>query len=122
VAAGLIGIAFAWLFYVLKPGMADSIANALGGVYRLVLNKYYVDEAYDAVIVHPLVDGSRTVLWRGIDAGLIDGAVNGTGSTARGIGGVLRHLQSGYIRRYAAWVLVGSILVIVAVSFAGGLK
>jgi NADH-quinone oxidoreductase subunit L len=122
VAAGLIGIAFAWLFYVLKPGLADSIANALGGVYRLVLNKYYVDEAYDAVVVNPLVDGSRTVLWRGVDTGLIDGIVDGTGTTARGIGGVLRHLQSGYIRRYAAWVLVGSILVIVAVSFAGGLK
>jgi NADH-quinone oxidoreductase subunit L len=122
VAAGLIGIAFAWLFYVLKPGLADSVSNALGGVYRLVLNKYYVDEAYDAVIVSPLVDGSRTVLWRGVDTGLIDGIVDGTGTTARGIGGVLRHLQSGYIRRYAAWVLVGSILVIVAVSFAGGLK
>ena len=122
VAAGLIGIAIAYLFYVLKPGLADSIANALGGVYRLVLNKYYVDEAYNAVVVQPLVDGSRTVLWRGVDAGLIDGIVDGTGTTARGIGGALRHLQSGYIRRYAAWMLVGSILVIVAVSFAGGLK
>jgi NADH-quinone oxidoreductase subunit L len=122
VAAGLIGIALAFLFYVLKPGIADSIANSLGGVYRLVLNKYYVDEAYDAAIVRPLVDGSRTVLWRGVDLGLIDGAVNGTGTGARDIGGVLRHLQSGYIRRYAAWVLVGCILVIVAVSFTGGLK
>ena len=122
VAAGLIGIAIAYLFYVVKPGLADSIANALGGVYRLVLNKYYVDEAFNALVVQPLVDGSRTVLWRGVDSGLIDGIVNGAGSSASGVGGVLRHLQSGYIRRYAAWVLVGSILLIVAVSFAGGLK
>ncbi len=122
VAAGLLGIGLSYLFYVLKPGLADSLADTLGGVYRLVLNKYYVDEAYQAAVVDPLVDGSRTVLWRGIDAGLIDGVVNGTGASARGIGGVLRHLQSGYIRRYAAWVLVGSILVIVAVSFTGGLK
>ena len=122
VAAGLIGIAIAYLFYVVKPGMADGIARAFGGVYRLVLNKYYVDEAYNAAVVQPLVDGSRTVLWRGVDSGLIDGIVNGTGASARGVGGVLRHLQSGYIRRYAAWVLVGCILMIVAMSFAGGIK
>jgi len=122
VAAGLIGIALAFLFYVAKPGLADSLAKALGGLYRLVLNKYYVDEAYNAVVVQPLVEGSRTVLWRGVDAGLIDGVVNGTGATARGVGGVLRHLQSGYIRRYAAWALVGSILLVVALSVAGGLK
>ncbi len=122
VAAGLIGIALAALFYVFKPGTADSIARALGGVYRLVLNKYYVDEAYDAAVVHPVVDGSRTVLWRGVDSGLIDGIVDGTGTSAQGVGGVLRHLQSGYIRRYAAWVLVGSILLIVVVSLGGGLK
>jgi len=122
VAAGLIGIALAYLFYVVKPGTADAIARALGGVYRLVLNKYYVDEVYDAAVVQPVVDGSRTVLWRGVDAGLIDGIVDGAGTSAQSVGGVLRHLQSGYIRRYAAWVLVGSILLIFAVSFAGGLK
>ena len=122
VAAGLIGIALAFLFYVVKPGMADSLANALGGVYRLVLNKYYVDEAYDAAIVSPLVDGSRTVLWRGVDSGFIDGIVNGAGSSAGGAGAILRHLQSGYIRRYAAWVLVGAIVLIAVGSFAGGLK
>ena len=122
VSAGLIGIALAFLFYVVRPSMADSLARALGGVYRLVLNKYYVDEAYDAVVVNPLIDGSRTVLWRGVDSGLIDGIVNGAGTSARDFGGVLRHLQSGYIRRYAAWVLVGSIVVIVAISFAGGLR
>jgi NADH-quinone oxidoreductase subunit L len=122
VAAGVAGIALAFLFYVVKPGLADSLSRALGGVYRLVLNKYYVDEAYNAAVVQPLVDGSRIVLWRGVDAGVIDGVVNGAGTTAGGIGGALRHLQSGYIRRYAAWILVGSLLVIVAVTFAGGIK
>jgi NADH-quinone oxidoreductase subunit L len=122
VGAALAGIFVAWLFYVARPGLAESVAGALGGLYRLVYNKYFVDEAYDALIVNPIVDGSRTVLWRGVDAGLIDGAVDGAGSASRFIGGVLRLMQSGYIRRYAAWVVVGSILVILAVRFAGGAR
>ena len=122
VSAGFLGIAIAFLFYVVKPGLADSISDALGGVYRLVHNKYYVDEAYDSLIVNPLVDGSTTVLWRGIDSGLIDGAVNGAGTLSRAAGGVLRHLQSGYIRRYATWVLVGCLLIAAYFGFAGGLK
>jgi NADH-quinone oxidoreductase subunit L len=53
---------------------------------------------------------------------LIDGMVNGVGARARGIGGILRLLQSGNIRSYAAWVLFGSVLVIVALGMAGGLR
>ena len=52
------------------------------------------------------------MLWKGVDAGLIDGAVNGVGSQSRGIGGVLRMLQSGNIRNYATWVVFGSVLVL----------
>ncbi len=95
-----------------------------GGVYKLVLNKYFVDEAYNATVVRPLVDGSRTVLWRGVDATLIDGAVNGTGTRARGIGSILRLAQSGYIRNYAVWVVFGSIILLFAIglSSSGGAR
>ena len=79
-AAGLIGIGIAYFMYIVKPSLADSISSSLGGLYRLVYNKYFVDEIYDAAVVKPLVSGSRVVLWRGVDAGLIDGAVNGVGS------------------------------------------
>ena len=85
----------------------------------LVYNKYFVDEAYDAAVVEPLVEGSRTVLWRGMDAGLIDGMVNGVGRRARGIGSILRLIQSGNIRSYAAWVVLGSIALLLAIGFAG---
>ena len=50
------------------------------GVHRLLLNKYYVDEIYDAVIVQPIKLLSTGGLWKGVDAGLIDGAVNGVGA------------------------------------------
>jgi NADH-quinone oxidoreductase subunit L len=124
VAFGLAGIALAYVMYVLKPGMADSLATNLGGLYTAVYNKWYVDEIYDAAVVNPLVDGSRTVLWKAADAGLIDGSVNGVGFTARGVGGVLRLMQSGNIRSYATWVLFGGVLVIVAmaIGLAGGMR
>ncbi len=121
-AVGLLGIFLAYVFYVAKRGLADSFAKAAGGLYTLVYNKYFVDEAYDATVVEPLIEGSRTVLWRGVDAGLIDGTVNGVGRRSRGIGAVLRLAQSGNIRSYAAWVVLGSIIVLIAVGFAGGLR
>jgi NADH-quinone oxidoreductase subunit L len=122
VAAGLLGILMAYVMYVAKPGMADSVAGSLGDLYKFVYNKWYVDELYDATIVQPLVKGSRTVLWKGADVGLIDGLVNGTGWAAKQVGGLLRLLQSGNIRSYATWVLFGGVLVIVAMSVAGGIR
>jgi NADH-quinone oxidoreductase subunit L len=122
-SAGILGIALAWLMYIAKPGLADSIANSLGAVYRLVYNKYFVDEAYDWTVVKPLIGGSRALLWRVVDAGIIDGTVNGVGTVARGMGGILRRLQSGNIRTYAAWVVLGSVLVIAVIGLsAGGLR
>lgn len=122
VAAGVGGIFLAWLFYMAKPELPEALTKVFAGPYRLIYNKYFVDEAYDSLIVHPLMDGSRTVLWKGLDLGVIDGMVNGTGKLARSIGGMFRMMQSGYIRRYAAWVVVGSIVVVVAITFFGGVR
>ncbi|MBI5282286.1 MAG: NADH-quinone oxidoreductase subunit L [Candidatus Solibacter usitatus] len=122
VAAGVAGIAIAWLFYIVSPGLPDGLARIFSGPYKLLYNKYFVDEAYDAVIVHPIRDGSTAVLWKGVDAGFIDGAVNGVGSVARALGGALRNLQSGYIRRYAAWVVLGCVVLVAVAGFWGGVK
>ena len=91
-------------------------------MYQFVYNKYFVDELYDATVVKPVVGGSRVVLWKGMDAGLIDGIVNGVGARARDVGSVLRLLQSGNIRSYATWVLFGSVVLIVAMGIAGGIR
>jgi NADH-quinone oxidoreductase subunit L len=122
VAFGLGGIALAWLFYVFKPGLPDQIAATFSGLYKLIYNKYFVDEIYAAVVVNPVVGGSREVLWKGIDVAVIDGAVNGVASQARGIGGVLKRLQSGNIRSYAAWVLLGSVVLLLVMGVMGGLR
>ncbi len=120
VAAGLGGIFLAWLFYVAAPSLPDRIANVFGPLYRLIYNKYFVDEAYDALIVHPVRDGSRALLWSVVDARLVDGAVNGAGAVVRSAGSALRLWQSGYIRRYAAWVVLGSAVLVAVVAFWGG--
>ena len=48
--------------------------------------------------------------------------MNGAGKTARNVGGILKRMQSGSIRSYAAWVVLGSIVVIVAITMAGGAR
>ncbi len=120
VAAGVVGIVLAYIMYVARPGLADSMAKSAGGLYNLLYNKYFVDEVYDAAVVEPLVKGSRTVLWKGVDTGLIDAIVNGVGARSRGIGRIFRLLQSGNIRSYAAWVVLGSIVLLLAIGFVGG--
>jgi NADH-quinone oxidoreductase subunit L len=118
-SVGLVGIALAYLMYVAAPRLPEAIANTFRPIYTLIYNKYFIDEAYDSVVVHPVIDGSRSLLWRTIDAGAIDGTVNGIGKTARNIGNLLRHAQSGYIRSYAGWVVAGAILVVIVIGLTG---
>jgi NADH-quinone oxidoreductase subunit L len=84
------------------------------GFSKVLLNKYYVDEFYDRFIVQPIIRMSR-FCWRVIDAGIIDGIVNGVGWTARGIGFVASMLQTGTVNTYAFILTVG-VLVILGVS------
>ena len=122
VCAAALGFLLAWQLYHRRPQLPQQIAAALGGFYQAVLNKYWVDEVYDATIIEPAVRGSSMVLWRGVDNGLIDGLVNAVGRRSRGVGKVLRLWQSGNIRSYAAWIVLGSIVVIVAMALQGGLR
>ena len=109
VLIALIGFFVAWWFYIRKPGTAEKLAERMHGAYTLVLNKYYVDEIYLALIVRPLLWVSTNVLWHVVDEGIIDGTVNGTGRVAREAGGQLRELQSGNARSYATWVVIGAV-------------
>jgi NADH-quinone oxidoreductase subunit L len=109
VLIALIGLFVAWWFYIRKPKVPEKLAKGLHGPYTLLLNKYYVDEIYLALIVRPLLWISTNVLWHAVDEGIIDGTVNGTARVARGAGGQLRKLQSGNARSYATWVVIGAV-------------
>jgi NADH-quinone oxidoreductase subunit L len=98
--------------------VAAKDAPAEQGIGKVLNNKWYVDEAYDAAIVQPTVSVSRSLLWKGVDTGLIDGLlVNGSALLARGLGWMGSQLQSGRVGTYA-WVLVlGAVMVLSAFSF-----
>jgi NADH-quinone oxidoreductase subunit L len=117
--AGL-GIAVAYRFYVVHPGEAGALASRFGAVYRLLFRKYYVDELYDATMVHPTVRGSTELLWKRMDIGWVDGAVNGVATTVQGLAGVLKNLQNGLIRSYATWILLGTAAALVYISVFRG--
>jgi len=119
VAAALIGLFFAYLFYYKSPGLPERITSRMHGIYMMVLHKYYVDEGYGAIFVKPLLALSTVVLWRGVDQGVIDGLVNGAGTASRGVGNELRQMQSGNIRSYAAWVAIGGAAIVAYMIWLG---
>jgi NADH-quinone oxidoreductase subunit L len=112
IAVAFIGIGLAWYFFVRNPSAADSVAESAAPVHDLLLHKYYVDELYDAAIVQPIVGFSRGALWKIVDAELIDGAVNGAGAFVSTSAGLLRRLQTGSVRVYAASLTLGVVLVL----------
>jgi NADH-quinone oxidoreductase subunit L len=118
VLVGAAGIWYAWSR--LRPERLVPKREAVeeAGFERVLAHKYYVDEAYDAALVNPTVQISRNVLWKGIDAGLIDGLfVNGSSAVVRAFGWIGSRIQTGAVGTYA-WVLVAGVLVVLgAVTF-----
>jgi NADH-quinone oxidoreductase subunit L len=108
----LAGIGIAFFFWFSRPERAAAVSRRFAGVHRLLLNKYYVDELYDAVVVQPIKQVSTGGLWKSVDAGLIDGAVNGVGLTMRAGSGGLRRTQTGSVRTYAASLFLGVVVIL----------
>jgi len=117
VITALIGVTAAFWLYLKGSGKADSLAKSMWGAYATLLNKYYVDEFYAAMIVKPLLWISTNVLWKTADVAGIDGAVNGIAAGTTAIGDGVRHTQSGNTRSYAVWVVVGALVVMAVIFF-----
>ncbi len=116
--AGL-GWFLAYLLYSRRPELPARIATSLGGLYQAVVHKYYIDELYATLFVKPLIDGSTTILWHGVDQGVIDAAVYESAHVAREVSDVTRHMQSGNLRSYAGWVAAGGAVVIAYMVWMG---
>ena len=101
------GIALAYLFYAIAPGLPVALAGALPGVYRFLLNKWYFDELYDAMLVKPAFKLGRG-LWQGGDGALIDGVgPDGVAAATRAIARKVAAAQTGYLYHYAFAMLAG---------------
>ncbi|HKM84754.1 MAG TPA: NADH-quinone oxidoreductase subunit L [Terriglobales bacterium] len=119
VTAAVLGLLLAWTLYLRRPQLPARIAASLGTLYEAVSHKYYIDELYAVLFVKPLIDGSTTILWHGVDQGVIDAAVNDSADAARHVSDNVRHMQSGNLRSYAGWVAAGGAVVIAYMVWMG---
>jgi len=111
VSIAVVGIALAHRFYVTSPDLPQRLKEKFKRAYSVVFNKYYVDEAYNAIFVRPTV-ALAAGLWRYLDALVIDGAVNGSASAVEMGSRALRRLQSGHLQNYALSVALGAVAVL----------
>ena len=110
VLAAFVGFLLAWWLYIRRPDMPARLAERFHALYRLLVGKYFIDELYAFVIVRPLLWISTNFLWHTVDEETIDGLVNGVAHEAGEFGDRLRHLNSGNTRSYAAWVILGAVV------------
>jgi NADH-quinone oxidoreductase subunit L len=112
VAVALVGWLIADQFYRRKLTEQEQLALASPGAYKLLVNKYYVDEIYGAAIVTPVMAFSRYVLGWVVDVGILGGLAWLLGGAAMFSGTLLQRWQSGNLRSYAAWLAAGAAVVL----------
>jgi len=129
------GIVLAYFIYYKEKISADKLAESFRPIYKLLYNKYYFDEIYHLLLLNPLmkfanfmwsfdagvIDGAvngtawLTVMWSNVklwfDVWIVDGAVNGSGWLVRQGARMLRFLQSGSMQFYALFILIIVVLV-----------
>ncbi|MFA4915195.1 MAG: NADH-quinone oxidoreductase subunit L [Syntrophales bacterium] len=111
VVIALIGIYAAYVLYLKKPELPKKFVAKFPGFYNMVHNKYFVDEIYFTLFVRSIL-GAGKFLLRVVDQGIIDGIVNGTGYVMRGIGSIIRRVETGYVQGYAFAMILGAIIVV----------
>ena len=111
VLIALIGIFIAYVFYIKRPDLPRMLAEKRKTLYRVLINKYFVDEIYEFCFVDSL-KSLGTGLWKGFDDLVVDGAVNGVGHFIVGWSGVLRKIQTGFVQNYAFSMVIGGVIVV----------
>jgi len=110
-AVAILAIILAQYMYLVNPDRPGRLSKRYASIYKLLSNKYYVDEIYMAGIVNPLRN-LASFLSRVMDAGIIDGAVNGLAAFFGRAGEETRKLQTGYVRNYGLAMLMGVVVVL----------
>jgi NADH-quinone oxidoreductase subunit L len=134
----------AWVFYERRPEMPGALAGRARGLYRAVLNKFFVDELYEKVILGPYYALCRASAWWdkwivdgavngagyvtlgtsytsvGFDSYIVDGLVNLVGYTVRGASWVFRAFQTGIVQSYATAMVLGIFILLSVYLIAAG--
>jgi len=113
-----VGIALSAIFlarhiYLTQPAMADRLAARFKGIHKVLANKWYIDNLYEATVVRFTMWFSRAFLLRVVDNGVIDGALNGSGRLTASVASVARRLQTGIAQNYATLVVAGIVMILV---------
>jgi NADH-quinone oxidoreductase subunit L len=101
-------------FYRRKTSLPAQRAATFPSAYKLLANKYFVDDIYGAAVVKPLLGFSKIILGWVVDVGIVGGAVWLLGGVAMFTGAILQRWQSGNLRSYAAWLAAGAAAVLIA--------
>ncbi len=105
------GIFVAYMMYMKKRSLPESLAANNPFSYRVLLNKWYIDELYEKLFIKPL-HGLSMFLWKGVDVVVIDGLVNSTARFFMKCGTSGKTVQTGQVQRYAVSFLVGAFVLI----------
>ncbi|MCA9833013.1 MAG: NADH-quinone oxidoreductase subunit L [Thermomicrobiales bacterium] len=107
----LSGVAVAYITYMRKAINTDELAERFSGIYNFLYNKWYVDEFFMAAVVNPMKDIAN-FLWKVVDVRIIDGTVNGVGTSIVAISARLRRVQTGSVANYALEIGVGMVVLL----------
>jgi NADH-quinone oxidoreductase subunit L len=107
----LISVSAGYYAYVVKPEIPQRLYASMAGAHKVLFNKYYVDEFYDLILVRPLKSLSM-FFWKIIDMIFVDGFVMGMARASRLSGEVARLFQTGSVQVYAAFMVVGMVLIL----------
>jgi NADH-quinone oxidoreductase subunit L len=110
VLIALLGIGAGWVLFQRRPLMQ---------MPRVLENKYYVDEIYDTTLIRPIETVSREGFWKIFDIGVIDGILHSLGAAVTELGRLGRYLQAGFVRGYAAIILLGALVLIGLFAYLG---
>ncbi|MBI2418626.1 MAG: NADH-quinone oxidoreductase subunit L [Ignavibacteriales bacterium] len=108
VVIAVASILLARYIYLNKTEIADTTTRKFRGIYRILFNKYYVDEIYDAAVIKPILKTSETVLWKFTDVGIIDGLINRSAKLIDQVSVIVKKMQTGVAQFYAI-IMAGGI-------------
>jgi NADH-quinone oxidoreductase subunit L len=112
IVAAIAGIILADYFYIMRTDLPARVGSAFAPLRALFEAKYYFDDLYDAFTRTVVVAGSRSILWKRLDVGLIDGAVNGLAAFWEAFAQRARYSETGFVRSYVLLILAGAVAVV----------